>query len=78
MQRHRLNSLRRSMVVSLPSLPTEDKDSEGLGLGSLESLEVSEFSALEEALESEIGMGSDLDTDVEMAEIRDGGGVDLE
>ena len=66
MQRHRLNSLRHSMVVSLPSLPTEDKDSEGLGLGSLESLEVSESSALEEASELEIGVGSDLGT--EMAE----------
>ena len=45
-----------------------DKDSEGSGLGSLESLEVSESSALEEASESEIGVGSNSGTDVEMAE----------
>ena len=54
------------MVVSLPSSPMGDKDSEGSGLGSLQSLEVSESSALEEASELEIGVGSNLGT--EMAE----------
>ena len=66
------------MAVSLPSSLTGDNNLKGSGLGSLESSEVLESSALEEALESEIGVGSDLDTDVEMAEIHDGGGVDLE
>ena len=66
------------MAVSLPSSLTGDNDLEDSGLDSMESLEMSESSALEEALESEIGMGSDLDMDAEMGEICDGGGVGLE
>ena len=44
----------------------------------LESSEVSESPASEEALESELGVGSDLGMDAEMVEICDGGGVGLE
>ena len=66
------------MAVSLPSSLTGDSDSEGSGLGSMESSEVPESSASEEASESEIGVGSDLGMDVEMVETCDGGGVGLE
>ena len=41
-------------------------------------MEVSESSVLEEALELELGVGSDSGTDAEMVEIYDGGGVGLE
>ena len=66
------------MAVSLPSSLTGDNNLKGSGLGSLESSEVLESSALEEALESEIGVGSDVGTDTEMMEICDGGRVGLE
>ena len=44
----------------------------------MESSEVPESSASEEASELEIGVGSDLGMDVEMVETCDGGGVGLE
>ena len=66
------------MAVSLPSSLTGDNDLEGSGPGLLESSEVSESPASEEALESELGVGSDLGMDAEMVEICDGGGVGLE